>query len=194
MLPELGIPGFLLRAVREVEQGAVAERTGLHYPGPGGPPAAVAGQGLRHVGAAALGQLLGQDRAIFDGLGGTLRAALRHGSEAIELDPRLHRAEGDIVVVKHGPSAFFGTGLAPLLVGLGVDTVVICGATTSGCVRASVVDAVQHGFPVLVPRECVADRARAPHEASLFDLQAKYADVISAGDAAGYLTACAAPS
>ncbi|HLH58878.1 MAG TPA: isochorismatase family protein [Streptosporangiaceae bacterium] len=119
-------------------------------------------------------------------------SALRHGSAAVELDPRLGRRPDDIIVVKHGPSAFFGTGLAPLLIGLGVDTVVLCGATTSGCVRASAVDAVQYGFPTLVPRDCVADRACAPHEASLFDLQAKYADVITADDAARYLATCSA--
>jgi N-formylmaleamate deformylase len=117
-------------------------------------------------------------------------ATLRRGSAGVELDPRLGRGPQDILITKHGPSAFFGTGLAALLVGLGADTVVLCGATTSGCVRASVVDAVQYGFPVLVPRECVADRARGPHDASLFDLQAKYADVIAADDAAGYLAAC----
>lgn len=120
-------------------------------------------------------------------------ASLKRGSAGVELDPRLGRQPEDIVVTKQGPSAFFGTGLAPLLIGLGVDTVVICGATTSGCVRASVVDAVQYGFPVLVPRECVADRAAGPHEANLFDMQAKYADVISADDAASYLAACSTP-
>jgi N-formylmaleamate deformylase len=117
-------------------------------------------------------------------------ATLKRGSAGVELDPRLGRRPEDIVVTKQGASAFFGTGLAPLLIGLGADTVVMCGATTSGCVRASVVDAVQYGFPVLVPRECVADRARAPHDANLFDMQAKYADVITADDAADYLAAC----
>lgn len=117
-------------------------------------------------------------------------AALTRGSAGTELDPRLGREPGDVVVTKQGPSAFFGTGLASLLITLGADTVVVCGATTSGCVRASVVDAVQYGFPVLVPRECVADRAAGPHEANLFDLQAKYADVVTADDTAGYLAAC----
>jgi nicotinamidase-related amidase len=115
-------------------------------------------------------------------------AALRTGTAAVEVDPRLPAVATDPLITKHGASAFFGTGLAPLLVGLGVDTLIVCGATTSGCVRATVVDAVQYGFPVLVPRECVADRAEAPHEASLFDMQAKYADVISADDATRYLS------
>ena len=60
----------------------------------------------------------------------------------------------------------------------GVDTVILCGATTSGCVRATAIDLLQHGWPTLVPRECVGDRAQAPHEANLFDIQAKYADVV----------------
>lgn len=116
-------------------------------------------------------------------------ATLLAGSAGVELDPRLDRLPDEPLIFKHGASAFFGTGLAPLLVGLGVDTVVVCGATTSGCVRATAVDAVQYGFPVLVPRECVADRAREPHDGSLFDLQAKYADVVSVDDVVTYLIA-----
>jgi maleamate amidohydrolase len=114
-------------------------------------------------------------------------AGLRIGTPAVQLDPRLPVADSDPLIVKHGASAFFGTPLAGILTGLGVDTVLVCGATTSGCVRATVVDAVQSGFPVLVPRGCVADRADAPHLASLFDLQAKYADVIEVDDAITYL-------
>lgn len=114
-------------------------------------------------------------------------AALQAGSPAVELDPRLPRDPADTVVVKHGASAFFGTGLAALLASCGTDTLVVCGATTSGCVRASVVDAVQSGYGVLVPRECVADRAQGPHDANLFDMQAKYADVVSLADAEAYL-------
>jgi nicotinamidase-related amidase len=90
-------------------------------------------------------------------------------------------------VLKKGASAFFGTNLAAILVSQGVDTVVLCGATTSGCVRATAIDLLQHGFPTLVPRECVGDRAQAPHEANLFDIQAKYADVIDLSDALEYL-------
>lgn len=116
-------------------------------------------------------------------------ASLVTGSAAVELDPRLAARPDDPIIVKHGASAFFGTGLAALLTSLHVDTLVVCGATTSGCVRASVVDAVQHGFPTLVPRGCVADRAEAPHVANLYDIQAKYADVISDDDALAYLTA-----
>jgi len=112
---------------------------------------------------------------------------LVEGGEEVALDPRLPRSPRDHLIVKKGASAFFGTSLAALLTGLGCDTVLVCGATTSGCVRATAVDAVQSGFPVLVPRECVGDRAQGPHEANLFDIQAKYGDVIDLKDAVGYL-------
>ncbi|MGA6226218.1 isochorismatase family protein [Streptomyces umbrinus] len=113
--------------------------------------------------------------------------SLVEGSEEVALDPRLPRAPHDHLIVKKGASAFFGTSLAALLTGLGCDTVLVCGATTSGCVRATAVDAVQSGFSVLVPRECVGDRAPGPHEANLFDIQAKYGDVIGVKEAVGYL-------
>lgn len=113
--------------------------------------------------------------------------ALREGSAAVALDARLPVEERDHLITKKGASAFFGTGLAALLTGLRVDTVLVCGATTSGCVRASAVDAVQSGFSVLVPRQCVGDRAQGPHEANLFDIQAKYGDVVDVADAIDYL-------
>ena len=113
--------------------------------------------------------------------------ALREGSGAVALDPRLPVDPRDHLITKKGASAFFGTGLAALLTGLRVDTVLICGATTSGCVRASAVDAVQSGFSVLVPRQCVGDRAQGPHEANLFDIQAKYGDVIELADSLDYV-------
>jgi nicotinamidase-related amidase len=117
---------------------------------------------------------------------------LREGTPAAELDPRLPRGPEDVVISKKGASAFFGTSLAGVLVAAGVDTVVICGATTSGCVRASAVDSVQSGFPTLVVRECVGDRAPGPHEANLFDIDAKYGDVISLDDALAYVGGVAA--
>lgn len=116
-------------------------------------------------------------------------ACLVEGSPWIEIDPRVAPKEGEMVWVKKGASAFFGTGLAAALVAAHVDTVVIAGATTSGCVRASAVDACQHGFRTLVVREAVGDRAAGPHEASLFDLDAKYADVVSLAEALAYLRA-----
>lgn len=118
--------------------------------------------------------------------------ALVEGSDAVLIDERLPRSTSDPLVVKKGASAFFGTSLAAMLTGLGRDTVLVCGATTSGCVRATVVDAVQSGFSVLVPRECVGDRARGPHEANLFDIQAKYGDVIDLAEAIEYLGRLAA--
>jgi nicotinamidase-related amidase len=105
----------------------------------------------------------------------------------VEIDPRLERRGDEPVVLKKGASGFFGTNLASILVSQGVDTVVLCGATTSGCIRATVIDLLQYGWPTLVPRECVGDRAQAPHEANLFDIQAKYADVVSLEEALSYL-------
>ncbi|MFD0648524.1 isochorismatase family protein [Streptomyces malaysiensis subsp. malaysiensis] len=120
---------------------------------------------------------------------------LVEGSEAVAVDPRLPMRPGhDHLVVKKGASAFFGTSLAATLTGLGRDTVVVCGATTSGCVRATVVDAVQSGFPVLVPRACVGDRAEGPADAALFDIQAKYGDVVTLDDAVGYIGSVPAPA
>lgn len=116
-------------------------------------------------------------------------AALTVGSPLVELDARLAVRSDEHVVVKAGASAFFGTPLATYLSSVHVDTVIVTGATTSGCVRATVVDAVQYGYPVLVPRECVADRATAPHEANLFDIQEKYGDVVAEIDVLRYLAA-----
>ena len=92
--------------------------------------------------------------------------------------PALSPCAGDVVVTKQYASAFFGTSLASTLRALGVDTVLIAGFSTSGCVRATAVDALQSGFVPLVVRDACADRHSAPHEANLFDLQAKYAEVI----------------
>jgi nicotinamidase-related amidase len=117
---------------------------------------------------------------------------LREGTPLVEIDPRLPLGPDDTLIVKKGASAFFGTNLAAVLAAQRVDTVILCGATTSGCIRASAVDSVQSGFPTLVVRDCVGDRARAPHEANLFDIQAKYADVIALDDALGYVASVAA--
>ena len=109
------------------------------------------------------------------------------GSKWVEIDPRLERRDEETVILKKGASAFFGTNLPSILVSHGVDTIVMCGATTSGCIRATAVDLLQYGYPTLVPRECVGDRAQAPHEANLVDIQAKYADVVSIEDALAYI-------
>jgi len=94
---------------------------------------------------------------------------------------------GETVISKQYASAFFGTTLASTLTSLAVDTVLITGLSTSGCVRASAVDCCQHGFIPIVVREAVGDRAPGPHDANLFDLQAKYAEVVSLSDALIYL-------
>lgn len=85
----------------------------------------------------------------------------------------------EFVVTKQYPSAFFGTSLAPLLVSMGVDNVILTGLTTSGCVRASCVDSMSHGFITTVVADACGDRHAQPHEANLFDMNAKYADVVS---------------
>jgi len=112
---------------------------------------------------------------------------LRAGTPEVELDARLQRLPGEGWLVKKYASCFFGTDLASRLVSRGVDTVLMAGGTTSGCVRASAVDALQSGFRPMVVRECVGDRSQAAHEQSLFDLQAKYADVVSLEEARHYL-------
>ena len=118
-------------------------------------------------------------------------AILREGTPLVEIDPRLPVAPQDTLVVKKAASAFFGTNLAATLAAERVDTVILCGATTSGCIRASAVDSVSSGFPTLVVRECVGDRAQGPHDANLFDIQAKYADVIALDDALAYVAGLA---
>ncbi len=112
---------------------------------------------------------------------------LQIGGRWVEIDPRLEPREGETIVVKKGASAFFGTNLAAILISQGIDSVLLCGATTSGCIRATAIDLLQYGFPTLVPRECVGDRAQAPHDANLFDIQAKYADVVSVDEALDYV-------
>ncbi len=109
------------------------------------------------------------------------------GSKWVEIDPRLERREDETVILKKGASAFFGTSLVSILVSQSVDTIVMCGATTSGCIRATAIDLLQYGYPTLVPRECVGDRAPEPHEANLVDIQAKYADVVSVEEAVAYI-------
>jgi maleamate amidohydrolase len=108
------------------------------------------------------------------------------GSPLAEPDPSVAPLPGEVVVRKQYASGFFGTSLASTLRALEIDTVVIVGLTTSGCVRA--VDALQHGFVPVVVRDAVGDRDPRPHEANLLDLQAKYADVVSESEALAALT------
>lgn len=97
----------------------------------------------------------------------------------VEIDPRLAPAPGEPVIDKHWASGFHGTSLAADLRDSRADTVIVTGLTTSGCVRATAVDALQHDFPVFIARETVGDRNPDAHAANLFDLHAKYADVVS---------------
>jgi maleamate amidohydrolase len=97
--------------------------------------------------------------------------------------------DDEFVVTKQYPSAFFGTSLAASLTAAGVDTLVLTGITTSGCVRATCVDSMSHGFITLVVREGVGDRDPRPHEANLYDMSAKYADVVSEATIADYFRA-----
>jgi maleamate amidohydrolase len=114
---------------------------------------------------------------------------LKAGTLTVEVDVRLERQPSEPVLVKQFASAFFGTALASLLAAEGCDTVIVTGCTTSGCVRASVLDALQHGFRPIVPLEGVGDRAPGPHEANLFDIQAKYGDVVVLDEVVDYLNA-----
>ena len=100
----------------------------------------------------------------------------RPGSRWVEIDSRLGPRADEPIIEKSGASAFFGTPFAAMLAGR--DTLVVCGASTSGCVRATVVDAMQHGFAPIVPRECVGDRSVAAHEQSLADIGGRYGDVM----------------
>jgi maleamate amidohydrolase len=101
------------------------------------------------------------------------------GSPLGAFPPSLQPADNELVISKQYASAFFGTGLAVTLQRMGIDTLVITGLSTSGCVRATALDALQYGFAPFVVREACGDRHPAPHEANLFDLQAKYAEVVS---------------
>jgi nicotinamidase-related amidase len=112
---------------------------------------------------------------------------LKLGSDLVELDPRLKREPGDLVIVKKYASGFFGTYLASTLTMQSVDTAIVTGCTTSGCVRATVMDALAHGFRPIVPLECVGDRAQEPHEANLFDISSKYGDVLPLQEVLEYL-------
>jgi nicotinamidase-related amidase len=114
---------------------------------------------------------------------------LEAGSRWVEIDPRIAPLPAEPVLNKLFASAFFGTPLASLLASAGCDSVVVTGASTSGCVRATAVDALQHGYRPAVPREAVGDRNPAAHEANLYDIDAKYGDVVAVDDVVDHLEA-----
>ena len=120
-------------------------------------------------------------------------ATLRPGSTWIQVDARLAPRADEPVLVKLFASAFFGTRLDEMLREAGCDTVLVTGASTSGCVRATAVDALQYGYRVLVPRDCVADRAIDAHNGSLLDIDAKYGDVTSLDEAIDAVAAVTEP-
>jgi maleamate amidohydrolase len=119
----------------------------------------------------------GSDAGVF-GIKAPGLLALTEHAPAGQIVPELAPIAGELVVRKQQPSAFYGTGLGAWLVQRGVDTIVVTGATTSGCVRATVVDALSGNYRTIVARDCVGDRALGPHEANLFDMAQKYADVL----------------
>ena len=112
---------------------------------------------------------------------------LQTGSRWVEIDPRIAPARGEPILTKLYASAFFGTPLASMLAAHGCDSVVVTGASTSGCVRATAIDALQHGYRVVVPRAAVADRAEGPHQASLFDIGQKYGSLVDVQEAINLL-------
>lgn len=114
-------------------------------------------------------------------------ADLSEDGDGHELDPRLGRRADEMIVLKKYASGFFGTDLAARLTSMRVDTVIVTGATTSGCVRATVVDAMQSGFRPMIVMDAVGDRSRSAHEQSLLDMDNKYADVVKLHEALEYL-------
>ena len=112
---------------------------------------------------------------------------LVEGNPYAEFCPEVRPHDGEIIITKQYASAFFGTSLVGTLAAGGIDTLIITGCTTSGCIRATAVDTVQHGFRTIVVGECVGDRHEGPHEANLFDINAKYGDVVTKAETIEYL-------
>jgi maleamate amidohydrolase len=112
---------------------------------------------------------------------------LAPGSRFVEIDRRLAPAPGEPGVQKYFASAFHGTALPSLLAAEGCDSVIVTGASTSGCVRATAVDALQHGYRTVVPRDAVGDRNPAAHDANLYDIDTKYGDVVSTDEVVEHL-------
>jgi maleamate amidohydrolase len=130
----------------------------------------------------------GSDHNLFMAKAPSLKRLTESAWES-QIVPELAPKTGEFVVRKRLPSAFFATELAPWYTGRGIDTLLIAGCTTSGCVRASALDAMCYGFRPTVVTDCVGDRALGPHEASLFDLGQKYADLMTRDEALQALTA-----
>jgi maleamate amidohydrolase len=118
---------------------------------------------------------------------------LRPGAKETQFMPDVMPKPGELVIEKRYPSGFYGTHLQSFLTGCGVDTAIVTGDSTSGCVRATVVDAVSGGFRVIIPRQCVADRVALSHAVNLFDMDSKYGDVMDLEEVVATLTAMDAP-
>lgn len=130
----------------------------------------------------------GLDAGVFGKKIPTLLEWFRLGSSWEKIDSRLEPKSKDLVILKKMPSAFFGTDLSRVLRSKKTDTLIVTGCTTSGCVRATVVDSLSHGYRTVVPEECVADRSEGPHKANLFDMATKYADVLPVQKVIDYLS------
>lgn len=115
-------------------------------------------------------------------------SSMLEGSKGGQIVEELRPAAGEVVISKKKPSAFFGTPIVSYLIDRNIDTVIITGCTTSGCVRASVVDAFSYNYRIVVPEDCVFDRGQASHAINLFDMHQKYADVIPADEAISHLS------
>jgi nicotinamidase-related amidase len=129
----------------------------------------------------------GKDCGVFGEKVPTLPKWFREENEWVPVDDRIAPGPNDFVITKKMPSVFFGTDLQHLLTYLQVDTLIVTGCTTSGCVRATVIDSMSHGYRTIIPEECVADRAQGPHKANLFDMGTKYADVVRLEAVLNYL-------
>ena len=112
---------------------------------------------------------------------------LEAGTPWVEIDPRIAPREDEPVLNKLFASAFFGTALSAVLAANACDSLIVTGASTSGCVRATVVDAIQHGYRPVVPREAVGDRNPEAHAANLYDIDTKYGDVVTVDDVISHL-------
>lgn len=133
-------------------------------------------------------------KAIDAGRFGSINPAITSiGERGYEFVAEVAPEEGDVLLPKRHASAFFGTALVSYLVDFGADTVILAGCTTSGCIRATAVDAFSYNFRTIIPEECVYDRIQASHDVGLFDLDAKYADVVPTDEVIARLRGQAPP-
>lgn len=123
-----------------------------------------------------------------------VREQFRDDHPGSRLDPRIYDPRYDLAVRKTGASIFFYTPVVPYFIRQGVDTVIVTGCVTSGCVRASVIDSFQFGFRTVVPEDCVGDHEEAPHRDNLRDIERRYADITTCDGAIAYLEECRARS